>query len=292
MYCINCGTKLPDGAKFCFECGSPVNVASVEDDEYSIKTSTADEIQNTETEDWITPTFVNDLSSKGKGNPKIYRSFRFQDRRSNDTFLFVTPFDIRQSIDVIYSAFKRCGDVKSVNPERGYIKAQLVESSLGKIIFETYITPIEDGNGCKVRIVIQSVWGSRQLLPSKTSDNVYDRFLRELFTIEPNVNFGVSLANKAPYVIAVNQLGSNIAMQTDSIIEQIPNVGGMIIGDFLFGEAGAIVGGMSGTRRSTGVTREVFVQNRLASVIFNNGRVYEGEIRAGTPLYNEVMAKI
>ena len=202
----------------------------------------------------------------------------------------MTPFDIRQSIDVIYSAFKRCGDVKSVNPERGYIKAQLVESSLGKIIFETYITPIEDGNGCKVRIVIQSVWGSRQLLPPKTSDNVYDRFLRELFTIEPNVNFGVSLANKAPY--AVNQVGSNIAMQTDSIIEQIPNVGGMIIGDFLFGEAGAIVGGMSGTRRSTGVTREVFVQNRLASVIFNNGKVYEGEIRAGTPLYNEVMAKI
>lgn len=74
-------------------------------------------------------------------------------------------------------------------------------------------------------------------MPPKTSDNVYDRFLRELFTIEPNVNFGVSLANKAPYVIAVNQLGSNIAMQTDSIIEQIPNVGGMIIGDFLFGEA-------------------------------------------------------
>lgn len=292
MYCINCGTKLPDGAKFCFECGSPVNVVPVEDDEYSIKTSTADEIQNAETEDWITPAFVNDLSSKGKGNPKIYRSFRFQDRRSNDTFLFVTPFDIRQSIDVIYSAFKRCGDVKSVNPERGYIKAQLVESSLGKIIFETYITPIEDGKGCKVRIVIQSVWGSRQLLPPKTSDNVYDRFLRELFTIEPNVNFGVSLANKAPYVIAVNQLGSNIAMQTDSIIEQIPNVGGMIIGDFFFGEAGAIVGGMSGTRRSTGVTREVFVQNRLASVIFNNGKVYEGEIRAGTPLYNEVMAKI
>lgn len=292
MYCINCGTKLPDGAKFCFECGSPVNVAPAEDDEYNIKTSTADEIQNAETENWITPTFVNDLSSKGKGNPKIYRSFRFQDCRSNDTFLFVTPFDIRQSIDVIYSAFKRCGDVKSVNPERGYIKAQLVESSLGRIIFETYITPIENGNGCKVRIVIQSVWGSRQLLPSKTSDNVYDRFLRELFTIEPNVNFGVSLANKAPYVIAVNQLGSNIAMQTDSIIEQIPNVGGMIIGDFLFGEAGAIVGGMSGTRRSSGVTREVFVQNRLASVIFNNGRVYEGEIRAGTPLYNEVMAKI
>lgn len=292
MYCINCGTKLPDGAKFCFECGSHVNIVPVEDDEYSIKTSTADEIQNAEQEDWITPTFVNDLSSKGKGNPKIYRSFRFQDRRSNDTFLFVTPFDIRQSIDVIYSAFKRCGDVKSVNPERGYIKAQLVESSLGKIIFETYITPIEDGNGCKVRIVIQSVWGSRQLLPPKTSDNVYDRILRELFTIEPNVNFGVSLANKAPYVIAVNQLGSNIAMQTDSIIEQIPNVGGMIIGDFLFGEAGAIVGGMSGTRRSSGVTREVFVQNRLASVIFNNGRVYEGEIRAGTPLYNEVMAKI
>ena len=55
MYCINCGTKLPDGAKFCFECGSPVNVASVEDDEYSIKTSTANEIQNAETEDWITP---------------------------------------------------------------------------------------------------------------------------------------------------------------------------------------------------------------------------------------------
>ncbi len=261
MYCINCGTKLPDGAKFCFECGSPVNVVPVKDDEYCIKTSATYEIQNAEQEAWITPTFINDLSTKDKGNPKIYRSFKIQDRRTNDTFLFVTPFDIRQSVDVIYSAFKRCGDVKSVNPERGYIKAQLVASSLGKIIFETYITPIEDGNGCKVRIVIQSVLGSRQLMPPKTSDNLYDRFLRELFTIEPNVNFGVSLANKAPYVIAVNQIGSNIAMQTDSIIEQIPNVGGMIIGNFLFGDAGAIVGGMSGTRTSTDITREVFCSN-------------------------------
>ena len=292
MYCINCGTKLPDGAKFCFECGSPVNVVPVVDDEHYIKEPTVDKVQNVEQEDLATPAFINDLSSQRKGNPKIYRSFKIRDRRSNETFLFVTPFDIRQSIDVIYSAFKRCGDVKSVSRERGYIKAQLVESSLGIIYFETYITPIADGTGCKVRIVIQSMWGSGQLLPPKTSDNVYDRFLRELFRIEPNVNFGVSLANKAPYVIAVNKVGSNIAMQTDSIIEQIPNVGGMIMGNFFFGDAGAVVGGMSGKRRSTGITREVFVQTRLASVIFNNGRVYEGEIREGTALYNEVMAKI
>lgn len=27
MYCTNCGVELPDGAKFCYECGSSVNVS-------------------------------------------------------------------------------------------------------------------------------------------------------------------------------------------------------------------------------------------------------------------------
>lgn len=127
---------------------------------------------------------------------------------------------------------------------------------------------------------------------AKVTDKVYDVFLKELFKLEPTVNFGVSLANKAPCVIAVNGVGTNIATQTDTVSKQKPNVGGMLVGDFFFGQAGAIVGGMSGKTESTSVTREVFSKNRLASVIFNNGRVYEGEIREGTALYNEVMAKI
>ena len=31
MFCINCGTKLPDGAKFCFNCGARVPDLATDD---------------------------------------------------------------------------------------------------------------------------------------------------------------------------------------------------------------------------------------------------------------------
>ncbi len=290
MYCINCGTKLPDGAKFCFECGSPVNVPSARQNTQQIKMQAEEEVQNVEQEKVIIPMHSNGLTETVKGNSKIYKSFGHGYAEKVTTFLLVTPFDIRQTIDVIYSVYRGIGRVDKISPDRCYIKGKIVNPNLMGIVFESYIAPIEEGEiGCKVITTVKSRF---DYIKPKVTDEMYDYFLKELFRIEPDVDFGVSLANKAPYVIIVNEVGSNIALQTETTTVQTPNVGGMLVGNLLFGQAGAIVGGMSGKTKSTGVTRKVFSKNRIANVVFNNGRVYEGEIREGTPLYNEVMAKI
>lgn len=289
MYCIKCGTKLPDEAKFCFKCGSPVEVTVAEDNAPQVTTQPVEELQNVKQKELLTSAFVNDMSKKGRGNPRIYKSFKFGYGEKSTAFVFVTPFDMKRTMDLIYYIYKNKGFNSGINRKQGHVKCELAIPWHERFSFETYIVPMGN-NGCKVRTTIQTIW--KQPTNVKIMDIAFDTFLKEIFKLEPTVNFGVSLANKAPYVIAVNKVGSNIATQTDTITKQNPNIGGMLAGEFFFGQAGAVVGGMSGKTKNTSVTRDVFVKNRLASVIFNNGRIYEGEIREGTPLYNEVMAKI
>lgn len=124
MYCINCGTKLPEGAKFCFEYGSPVNVPSARQNTQQIKLQAEEEVQNVEQEKVIIPMRTNGLTETVKGNPKIYKSFGRGYAEKVTTFLLVTPFDIRQTIDVIYSVYKGIGRVDKISPDRCYIKGK------------------------------------------------------------------------------------------------------------------------------------------------------------------------
>lgn len=274
MFCNKCGAKIPDDAKFCNNCGEIINV------------QTTNESKQIEPSNVSVPTLM--TTSGGIGNRAIYKSFGNNYKEKISTFVFYTPFDAQRTLTLINDAFKEIGFVKEININRNYFRGIVMMSIVWFPVYEFYITQVE--NGCRVRVVLDmKTMIGRQ---PKQIDKIYDEFLQEMFKLEPSVNFGISLSKGAPYVIAINQIGSNIATQTDTVSNQNPNVGGMLAGNFFFGQAGAIVGGMSGKTKSTSVTREVFSKNRLVSVIFNNGRVYEGEIREGTALYNEVMAKI
>lgn len=39
MFCINCGTQLPEGAKFCFKCGADMNQFFAGSDKETTNTS-------------------------------------------------------------------------------------------------------------------------------------------------------------------------------------------------------------------------------------------------------------
>lgn len=272
MFCNKCGAEIPNDANFCNNCGEIINVKTTEH-------------KQIEQPNVGIPALI--ATGSGTGNRAIYKSFGKNYKEKINTFVFYTPFDAQRTLTLINDAFKKIGFVKEMNINRNYFRGIIMMSIMWFPVYEFYITQIE--NSCKVRVVLDMKTMSGA---PKFVDKIYDEFLQEMFKLEPNVNFGISLSKGAPYVIAVNQIGSNIATQTDTVAKQKPNVGGMLAGGFFFGQAGAIVGGMSGKTKSTSVTRDVFIKNRLASVIFNNGRVYEGEIKEGTPLYNEVMAKI
>lgn len=268
MFCNKCGAEIPNDANFCNNCGEVIN---------------AIEPKQTEQQNINNYTVV----ASGSGSRAMYKSFGQGYKEKVSTFIFSTPFDVQRTLNLVNDAFKKIGFVKSKDVNRGYFCGIIMMSIFWFPKYEFYIIP--NDNGCKVRVVLSSGWVG---LSPQLGDKIYDEFLQEMFKLEPSADFGIALSGRKPYVIAVNQIGSNIATQTDTVAKQKPNVGGMLVGGFFFGQAGAIVGGMSGKTKSKSVTRDVFIKNRLASVIFNNGRIYEGEIKEGTPLYNEVMAKI
>ena len=271
MYCSKCGAEIPNGANFCNSCGEAVGVSLAKEPEQTV--------QPTVNNYAMTPI-------KGVGNSAIYRSFGKGYKIKSSVYVFYTPFDVQRTLTLINDAFNKIGFVTKMSVGSGYLSGVVMMSIVWFPKYEFYVTP--SGDGCRVR-VIQNVKVNQT---PKRCDKIYDEFLQEMFKLEPSVNFGIVMAKGAPYVVAVGELGSNTAVQTNTVSKQNANVLGMAVGNFLFGTAGAIVGGLSGKTKSTGVTREVFAKNRLVSVVFSNGRIFEGEIKKDTPLYNEIMAKI
>lgn len=66
---------------------------------------------------------------------------------------------------------------------------------------------------------------------------------------------------------------------------------GAAVGGALFGSTGAILGGMSGTKRSVTRTRAVFNQTALFRVLYSNGRLLEKEVKKNSRECAELMAK-
>ena len=113
-----------------------------------------------------------------------------------------------------------------------------------------------------------------------------------LFSISPGTDFGVTLCNGTPYLLAVKYLGSDTVIESSSVTSGGTSLTGFLIGDALFGAPGAIVGGMSGRQYTSGVSKEAFSRTQLVKIIYNNGRIYEGEVKKNSQLYNEIMVNM
>ena len=64
---------------------------------------------------------------------------------------------------------------------------------------------------------------------------------------------------------------------------------GALVGGALFGDAGFILGGMSGPTRTYGHSYERFSDSQLVRIMYNNGRIWEGTLKKGSKLYNDIM---
>ena len=70
------------------------------------------------------------------------------------------------------------------------------------------------------------------------------------------------------------------------------SLGGFLVGGALFGDAGAIIGGLSGKQRTVTNSKTVFSNELLVRVIYTNGRLWEGTVIKGSQLYHEIMVNM
>jgi len=200
---------------------------------------------------------------------------------STTTYCLVSPFPFQETMSLLERMIEKIGRVKSVDARRGYISARYKVSAVRSLKLEFFIERGE--KSCNIR----TIFYGEVIVSGK--DKWWDTCLSALFEIAPNTDFGVSLANKNPYVVGLLYLGDDTKQVYLSRTKHNASITGFLLGGALFGDAGAVVGGMSGRERTVGHTHTEFSNTQLARLIYNNGRLWEGTITKGSKLYNEIM---
>lgn len=213
---------------------------------------------------------------------KAYKTLHPQtlNTEGDTTYCFVAPFSTDDTIAKITEVLSKTGVVKDVDHLRCVVsgKLQVDLKKLQKITF--YVGKNE--NECKVRAVFKK----------RGNDGWWDFFLQELFESSPGVDYGVSIANGNPQLAAVLHLGDETRQVSFSKTTGGKSLGGFLVGGALLGTAGAVVGGLSGKQRTVTHTNTVYSNTQLVRVIYNNGRLWEGSVRKGSNLYNEIMVNL
>lgn len=213
---------------------------------------------------------------------KVYRSTHKPsiDIRSDTTYCFVAPFPTQEAVNKVCEVLLAIGEVKNVDAHHGVIRGKIRISTKKKRPVTIYVE--RNDQQCKVRACFYRL----------ANDDWWDVFLTSLFEKNPGVDFGVTLANGDPLVAGVLNLRGDTKQVSFSQTSGGTSLGGFLVGGALFGDAGAIVGGLSGKQRTVTNSRTVFSDELLVRVIYTNGRLWEGTVIKGSQLYHEIMANM
>lgn len=195
-------------------------------------------------------------------------------------YCFLIPFEMQVALEMLKNALQQVGEVESVDPLRGIVNGTISISTKKRRNVDFYV---EKGDkSCKVRAYFSK----------KANDDWWDLFLRALFAAYPDIDFGVKTANGKPGVVGVLDLQGDTKQVAFSTTKASASLGGFLIGNALFGTAGAIVGGLSGTEHTATDVRTVYSDELLVRIIYSNGRLWEGAVNKGSPLFNEIMVNM
>ncbi len=205
-------------------------------------------------------------------------------------FTFRTPWGMNEACDAIKVTIESMnGKIKEVSP--GYFKAKWRIHPAHKTEFnykcEFYVG--ED----MVRAIIKDTNEPKNIRKFRRLSRMmkfWNTFIEYLLQQYPGVEFG--LMPGVPAVSAVKFYGDGTEQVFTSTTRNSPNIGGAILGGWLFGTAGAIIGASSGSSHTEGSSRIGFSYSIPAKVRYTNGLLLEGHIRKNSPLYHEIMSNL
>lgn len=197
--------------------------------------------------------------------------------QGDTTYCFTSPMPIGETMAAIKNAFEQMGEILNVVELRGLLKGKVYISATASVKVEFYAK--EDKGECKCRAVFRK----------KSHDDCWDEFLSILYAQNPGKDFSVTPAEGHPYLMGASFLEGETRQVYTARTSGGTSLSGFLIGGALFGEAGAIVGGLSGTQRTKGYTSTEIITRRLVRVIYNNGRMWEGTVKKGSPMWHEIV---
>lgn len=196
---------------------------------------------------------------------------------SNVSYQFVVPHGYSQTASAIVTAVGLCKSKVKVKPGGEFTFKLAPAPGYFKIKFLLYIS---ESNGTTT-IRIQASGNDLKRLHFMA----YDKFINAL----TEAGLDVPVVPGDPYIVTTVQIGGGVEQQFYA--KQHLSVGNAIAGGLLFGDLGVLMGAFAGGR-SRGKTKTVLSNSALFLLCYSNGMVEEKEVKKGSKLYVEVMAKL
>lgn len=198
------------------------------------------------------------------------------------TYCFISPMNYESTMNMLQKVLGNIGKIKSVDSVHGRIITRLDTDNPNAINVDYYIE--RSDVKCKVRAVFHKI----------ANDDWWDLVIAALIgnlvaEKSPITSIEVTAANGHPHIASVLYLGGDTHQVHNFTTKNSPSLGGFLVGGILFGEAGAVVGGLSGKSRTRGTSITQFSNSQLVRLIYNNGRLWEGEVKKNSPMYQEIM---
>jgi hypothetical protein len=205
-------------------------------------------------------------------------------------FTFRTPWGASDTCDAIKTTVASMnGKIKEVSPGCYKAKWRIHPTRKSEFNYRCRFYVGED----MVRVIIKDTNEPKSIKKFSRLSRMmkfWNTFVEYLLQQYPDVDFG--LTPGVPSVSAVKFYGDGTEQVFTSTTKNSPNIGGALVGGWLFGTAGAIIGGSSGRSYTTGSTRTEFSQTQLAIVRYTNGFIMEGKLLRDSPLYHEIMVNM
>lgn len=210
---------------------------------------------------------------------------------AQNLFTFQSPVSQSDTTNMIKSAVLSFGG-KIKSEQSGYLKcAWKRKGFLLNIGFEFFIGATDKSI---VRAVTSVNTGSMNMgklqLKKDSIDIIWERFLEALLSNNHDMEFGLSVGD--PIVDAIMYSDGEVQQIYSSSSKHTPSYGKALVGGMLFGEVGAVLGGMGGkshtnTQVSSQAAKRVYMKVRMS-----NGRIKEGYISTKSKEYNQIMVNM
>ncbi len=212
--------------------------------------------------------------------------------KTDATYTFYTNYSFEKTFDLVRKAIAPLAPILEVEERSGYLRAREnlgIFSSPNYYQYEFYIGRPNRKGICLVRMEMKDGLGANcREKVSRARDDKWDEFLENLFAAAgTDKDFGVSLALGEPYIVEVLYMGPQTqkVYWTDgstSSATQTRVYPGLLSDQVAY----SFNDGLQNSRTVVTTEQVLKVPVRL---LYNNGRIWEGRVKRGSKLYNQIM---
>lgn len=164
----------------------------------------------------------------------------------------------------------------------------------GSLPFVFYLRETGDGTEVMVSSDNGTLTGALAAMNGNKPESVWDLPDKEWSDLIEDFTAaypGFPLRSGKPTAAAAMLCDDGMAQESVSRGKNL-SLGRAAVGGALFGNTGAVLGGLSGTKQTRTQTRNVFAATVLFRVLYSNGRLIERSVKKASREYAELMAKL